>query len=141
MKNLWLENRDRKEKIMKQLRLKTISENIQNDKKFFKYVRNTYNDLIQIEKSDTTKSLKKIIDTKSISLLGSQELYTVIKIREELIELIKDVQDKKTFKIVNKEHRYMKSVLDRYFIENLTVSKGRIDGSISVVGSISVRDK
>lgn len=96
------------------------------DRKFLKYVKNTKNDFMKmgLVNSSVIDSLKNILSTKQLTLLNVMELVQVIFTREENIDYCKEIQDPKTFKIVNEEHRYMKEYILNFF--NIDNSLGLI---------------
>lgn len=100
------------------------------DRKFLKYVKNTKNDLLQnpFSEAEVINCLKEIYNKKEITLFTVQYLYIIIEARKENFNYIKSIQDKESFEIVNKEHRYLEKFLNRYF----TYSKCPITGLESV---------
>ena len=84
------------------------------DKQFLKCVWNTIEDL-KHNNVDELEGLKYIYQTQTLTILSVTSLYTILKTRELHIDFIKQNQDKKTFKIINKEHAYMKRTIERYF--------------------------
>ena len=84
------------------------------DKKFLKFIRNTIEDL-EYKNTEEVAGLKHILKTGTLTLLNVTLLYSILKTRELHMDFIKQIQDKHSFKIVNKEHAYMKSIIERYF--------------------------
>jgi len=87
-----------------------------NDKKFFKYVKNTKDDFAYMGKLEVVNKLNYLLRTKEITLVSILDVAMIIQLRIDNLEYIKSVEDEKTFNLINKEHKYMKAVLERYFI-------------------------
>jgi len=100
---------------------------------FLECVINTYNDLLEQDFiSEETEALRDIVLNRRITVISATALYTLIIVREANIKYIKKNQDKASFKIVNKEHRYMKNYLDKFFSNGLTLHRNEIFGYVSI---------
>ncbi len=84
------------------------------DKKFLKCIRNTIEDL-KYNNVEELDGLKYIYQTRTLTILSVSSLYIILKTRELHIDFTKQNQDKHSFKIINKEHAYMKRTIERYF--------------------------
>jgi hypothetical protein len=102
-----------------------------NDKRFLTCLKNTIDDL-KYSNSDEIDGLKEIQRTKTLTLMSVSCLYTILKLRELNMDYIKQIQDKSSFKIVNREHDYMRRLIERYFdIEDIGSTPERITCAIS----------
>jgi len=96
-------------------------ENIQDIKltpRFLEIIENTYNDLRTQYNQEDLYFLTHILDKKFINVLHAKDLYDLIESRKNNIKFIKKNQDRKTFKIINKEHKYLEYFLNKYFKVN-----------------------
>lgn len=91
------------------------------DKKFLKYVRNTIQDLMQHKQKEINiiGKLKEIYSNQELTLFNRESIYLIIKVRKENLNFIKSIQDRESFNIVNKEHKYMEKFLNKYFKYNV----------------------
>jgi hypothetical protein len=100
---------------------------------FLECVRNTYNDLTeQGNISEETEALRDIITNNRITVVSATAIYTLIAVRKANIKYVKKHQDRATFKIINKEHKYMNDFLDRFFINGLTYANNHLLGYVSI---------
>ncbi len=103
------------------------------DKKFLKFVKNTIDDLIKTLPltNEMIMYLKEIYNEKELTIINVQSLYIIIETRKENMEYIKSIQDLGTFKIINKEHKYMESFINKYF---------KYEKLLSGLETISIKD-
>lgn len=105
---------------------------------FIKCVENTISDFLEQNMFfEDMVYLKDIVDSKKITLMSATAIYTLVRIRNANYKYIKKYQDKKTFDIINKEHKYMKESLDKYFSNNLESSYYGDD--LNVTGFVSYK--
>lgn len=100
----------------------TINLNNKKSRKFLALVKNTIDDLSQIEPSQNSilEQLQDIVTTKTLTLLNVQALYKVIETRKEKRDFIRLIQDSYSFNLINEEHIYMENFISQYFnFENL----------------------
>lgn len=104
------------------------------DKKFLKCVRNTIQDLIQHKQKEINiiGKLKEIYNNQELTLFNREAIYLIIKVRKENLNFIKLIQDRESFNIVNKEHKYMEKFLNKYFSYNVCPNTGLC--SITMIG-------
>lgn len=95
----------------------TINLNNKKSRKFLALVKNTIDDLSQIEPSQNSilEQLQDIVTTKTLTLLNVQGLYRVIETRKGKRDLIRLIQDSYSFNLINKEHIYMENFISQYF--------------------------
>ena len=70
---------------------------------------------LEYKNVEEVAGLKHILETGTLTLLNVTLLYSILKTRQLHMGLIKQIQDKHSFKIINKEHAYMKRIIERYF--------------------------
>ncbi len=106
---------------------------VETNPHFLELVKNTLEDFQkQSFQSEETRALQEIYMTKKVDLLTATCLYTIIENRKSNISFVKKNQDKATFKLINKEHKYMENFLNRFFINNLEIIGSHITGFVSV---------
>lgn len=109
---------------------KMLQRKIIPTKRFLKCVKNTINDL-KVQNYEDIKYLREIVRTNNVNLTSAMTLYEIIEIRKKNYHLIASLQDKESFKIVNKEHRDMEKFLNAHFISHLEIYGTRIFGHVS----------
>ena len=85
------------------------------DETFLKYLNNTIQDFKNTNRIDMVNSLREIQTSKKLTLINIMKLVELILVREENKDSILLQQDKKTYDLINEEHLYMKSYLNKYF--------------------------
>ncbi len=97
--------------------MSTINLNNKKSRKFLALVKNTIDDLLQIESLPISilEQLQNIVNTKTLTLLNVQELYKVIETRKEKKDFIRLIQDSYSFNLINEEHIYMENFISQYF--------------------------
>ena len=95
----------------------TINLNNKKSRKFLALVKNTIDDLLQIESSPISilEQLQNIVNTKTLTLLNVQGLFRIIETRKEQMNFIKLIQDSYSFNLINEEHIYMENFISQYF--------------------------
>ena len=95
----------------------TINLNNKKSRKFLALVKNTIDDLLQIESSPISilEQLQNIVTTKTLTLLNVQGLFRIIETRKEQMNFIKLIQDSYSFNLINEEHIYMENFISQYF--------------------------
>jgi len=105
----------------------TINTKLKDSKKFLKYVKETYLDFKSWNSddirvihytSDIECQLKDILDKKVLSIMNVGLLLNLIYSRLEKIEFHRTNERPHIFKQLNKEHKFMKEYLNRYFESN-----------------------
>ena len=91
--------------------------NNKKSRKFLALVKNTIDDLLQIESSPISilEQLQNIVNTKTLTLLNVQGLFRIIETRKEQMNFIKLIQDSYSFNLINEEHIYMENFISQYF--------------------------
>lgn len=97
--------------------MSTINLNNKKSRKFLALVKNTIDDLLQIESSPISilEQLQNIVNTKTLTLLNVQGLFRIIETRKEQMNFIKLIQDSSSFNLINEEHIYMENFISQYF--------------------------
>ncbi|WP_323591055.1 hypothetical protein [Aliarcobacter butzleri] len=97
--------------------MNTINLNNKKSRKFLALVKNTIDDLLQIESSPIgiLEQLQNIVNTKTLTLLNVQGLFRIIETRKEQMNCIKLIQDSYSFNLINEEHIYMENFISQYF--------------------------
>lgn len=97
--------------------MSTINLNNKKSRKFLALVKNTIDDLLQIESSPISilEQLQNIVTTKTLTLLNVQGLFRIIETRKEQMNFIKLIQDSYSFNLINEEHIYMENFISQYF--------------------------
>lgn len=97
--------------------MSTINLNNKKSRKFLALVKNTIDDLLQIESSPISilEQLQNIVNTKTLTLLNVQGLFRIIETRKEQMNFIKLIQDSYSFNLINEEHIYMENFISQYF--------------------------
>ena len=109
---------------------------------FVEIIQNTLNDFINqgLIFLEDLEILQEIIDTKKISLVGATSIYQIIDTRKKNIKLVKKLTDTETFKIVNKEHKYLENYLNKHFKNDLEYYYSHNMEATNVIGSVSLNE-
>ena len=87
-----------------------------SDNVFLTYLKNTIEDFIRSNNGEMVENLFPIYRDRKLSLLNIRYLVELLLTREENLDSLALQQDKKTYDLINKEHKYMKNYLNKWFI-------------------------
>lgn len=99
-------------------------------KRFLKCIKNTINDL-KVQSYEDINILKEIVSTNNVNLISATTVYEIIEVRKKNIDFIASMQDKQSFKIINREHRDMELFLNAHFINNIEINYNHVAGHVS----------
>ena len=85
-----------------------------NERPFLEYLDNMIKTLknSNLKELDELKYIKK---NEKLDVVSVSALYSLLKSREQVIDLLKENQEEHIFKRVGEEHTYMKDFIKRYF--------------------------
>jgi hypothetical protein len=86
------------------------------DKQFWKCVRNTRDDFIDSEEQRYIKSLTRLLKDRCLTVVNIQDLVLIIDARKRNLEYARSLQDTYSFNVVNKEHKIMSAIINKYFL-------------------------
>jgi len=106
---------------------------------FIEIIKNTIIDFENLSSNnEEIETLQNIINSDNVNLYSSYCVYNILDLRKMNLKTVKKLQDKETFKIINKEHKYLRSFLDKYFINNIKYLKHSEGYNAS--GSVSYKE-
>lgn len=96
------------------------------DEAFIKYLTNTIQDFKNVHNIEMVNDLSELLISKELTAQNMMQLVDLILSREENLDSIVLQQDKKTYDLINEEHRYMKNYLNQYFSFSIMKDTGFI---------------
>ena len=106
-----------------------------NDRQFLEYLDN----MIKTLKNSNQKELdelKYIQKNEKLDVVSVSALYSLLKSREQVIDLLKEDQEEHIFKRVGEERTYMKNFIKKYFDIGDTSSQNHINFYVGKKDSI-----